>query len=69
MTDFRINSWVRCKTAKLRADNRPVILVEQDLNTLANEADSRRFEAGQIHAFFQMAAAEADEILRIYFPG
>jgi hypothetical protein len=68
-TDFPINSWVRCKSAKLATDNRPVILVEQDLNTLANEADARPFEPGPIHAFFQMAAAEADEILRIYFPG
>jgi hypothetical protein len=67
--DYEVNSWVRCKTAKLVADNRPVILVEQDMNTLATELESRRFEPVQLHAFFQMAAVEADEILRKYFPG
>lgn len=67
--DYSINSWVRCKTAKLVADNRPVILVEQDLNTLATEMESRRFDPAQMRAFFQMATVEADEILRKYFPG
>jgi hypothetical protein len=65
--DYQINSWVRCKTAALVADNRPVILVEQDLNTLENTI--RRFNADQIRAFFRMAAQEADEIIRLYFPG
>ena len=66
--EWPINSWVRCKTAKLLADNRPVILVEQDLNTLANENEPRNLDIAQIPAFFAMAAAEADDILRKYFP-
>ena len=67
--DYRINSWVRCKSASRVADDSPAILVEQDLNTLPNETDSRRFEPEQIRASFEMAALEADEILRKYFPG
>ena len=50
------------------ADNRPVILVQQDLNTLATEMESRRLNPTQTHAFFEMAVIEADEILRKYFP-
>ena len=67
--NYKINSWVRCKSARLVADDRPAILIEQDLNTLPNESDLRRFAPEQIRDFFQMAALEADEILRKYFPG
>jgi hypothetical protein len=67
--DFAVNSWVRCKTARLVADNRPVILVEQDLNTLASEADAARFDGARLQAFFQTAVLEVDEILQKYFPG
>jgi hypothetical protein len=67
--EWRINSWVRCKSARLLADDTPVILVEQDLNTVASETESRRFDAEDIGAFFRHTAREADEILRKYFPG
>jgi hypothetical protein len=66
--NYTINSWVRCKSARIVADNRPVILFEQDLNTLAEESATRRFEAQQIEAFMREAAREADEILGKYFP-
>lgn len=39
--DYSINSWVRCKSASLVADKRPAIAVEQDLNTLVEEAELR----------------------------
>jgi hypothetical protein len=67
-TGFEINSWVRCKAAKLLADSRSVILVEQDLNTVPKESDSNSFDPDQIAIFFQKAALEADEIFRKYFP-
>jgi hypothetical protein len=66
--DYRVNSWVRCKTSELAADHRPIILVEQDLNTLADEAPTRRFAPDQIKRFFEMARLEADEIFAKYFP-
>jgi hypothetical protein len=66
--DYSINSWVRCKSAKLVADNRPAILVEQDLNTLANEVPARRFDVAGVHTFFEMAVVEANEIMHKYFP-
>jgi len=66
---YAINSWVRCKAAKRVTDDKSVILVHQDLNTLVTEMESRRFAPEEIHAFFQMAAVESDDILRNYFPG
>jgi hypothetical protein len=66
--DYKINSWVRCKTGELEAGNRPIILVVQDLNTVANEAEARRFTPEQLKGFFQMARQEADEIFAKYFP-
>ena len=67
--DYTINSWVRCKIARTPTGDSPAILVEQDLNTLASDANLRRIFPEQIHAFFEMAAVEADEIIRKYFPG
>lgn len=67
--EFRINSWVRCKSARLVADATPVILVEQDLNTVVNETQQVRFSPDQISGFFNKAKDEADEIFRKYFPG
>ena len=63
-----INSWVRCKSAALTKDNSPAILVEQDLNTLAEEADRHNFDAPKVEAYFEMAALEANSILGRYFP-
>lgn len=66
--DYQINSWVRCKSVTLAVDNRPAILVEQDLNSLAPETDTRRFAGPEMHAFFEAAGHESDDILRKYFP-
>jgi hypothetical protein len=66
---WHVNSWVRCKTAKLTSDNRPVILVEQDLNTVGNESEPPRFDGAAVQNFFSMAVAEANKVLRQdYFP-
>jgi hypothetical protein len=48
--------------------NLPVILVEQDLNTMAEELTTRDFTRGEITDFFQVAAPELDRILQRYFP-
>lgn len=67
--DYQVNSWVRCKTAELEADNQPIVLVVQDLNTVASEAETRRFTPDQLKGFFEMARLEADVIFAKYFPG
>jgi len=66
--DYKVNSWVRCKSETLVPDNRPVILVQQDLNSLIEDTQALRFTVPEIRTFFNMAAKEADEILRKYFP-
>ena len=63
-----INSWVRCKTATTIAGNRPLVLVEQDLNTLEEELRTRAFPAESLKNFFTSAHSEATDILKVYFP-
>ncbi|HVA47988.1 MAG TPA: hypothetical protein VNH11_16585 [Pirellulales bacterium] len=62
-----INSWVRCKSASLVPDGASAIVVEQDLNTSASDPE-RRFEAAEMRTYFESAAPEAQQILRLYFP-
>jgi hypothetical protein len=65
---YQVNSWVRCKTATVAADNTPAIAVEQDLNTLHEEMATRRFNPEETRRFFEIIARDAGEILRKYFP-
>ena len=66
---FDINSWVRCKTGliKMPAQER-IILVEQDINTLPEETETKEFSNEQIKEFCKMVLEEFDSILSLYFP-
>ena len=66
---FKVNSWVRCKTGLEREGSNPVVLCEQDINTVAAETDQETFSTLQMNTFFGMAADELDNILDLYFPG
>jgi hypothetical protein len=67
---FNVNSWVRCKTGIFNKPNQePIILVEQDINTLAEEMEEREFSDAEIRDFFQLVKQEFDSILSLYFPG
>jgi hypothetical protein len=65
-----VNSWVRNKTGTLTAEGaeRAIILVEQDLNTLAEEQAERTFSAGEVRDFFDLATRTFDEVLNLYYP-
>jgi hypothetical protein len=63
---LKINSWVRCKVVMLPP--REGLLIEQDINTLAEEADERQFGAEEVDEFARMAATESNEIVNRYFP-
>lgn len=66
---FMVNSWVRHRTGHVTpagSEARPAILVEQDLNTLAEE--DHDFITDDTESFFSLAAGEFDEILRLYYP-
>ncbi len=65
--NFRVNSWVRNKTAKLTRQDRPIIVVEQDINTLAEESGND-FRSEQIGQFFSLAPGEFEKILNLYYP-
>lgn len=67
--EFEVNSWVRNKTGILSGEHpQPIVLVEQDLNTLADDAKERRFTSEEIARFFVASSNEFDSILRLYYP-
>lgn len=68
---FGVNSWVRSKTGRLAREETgtPIVLVEQDINTLAGEAKDRSFTPQEIEHFFGAVVGEFESILRLYYPG
>jgi hypothetical protein len=67
---FSVNSWVRCKTGRIEraGEGQPIVLVEQDINTLAERLGEERFTPESIERFHRAAAAELGQILTLYFP-
>jgi hypothetical protein len=70
MKRYNVNSWVRNKSAQLSSSGSQysVVLVEQDLNTLAEEASSRSFTIEEIKGYFDTLSTEFLSILRSYYP-
>ena len=68
LADFAVNSWVRNKTGLLTEGQRsaPIVVVEQDLNTLAGEQHD--FDDGRIRQFYETVTTELDAILQRYYP-
>ncbi|MFH1111230.1 MAG: hypothetical protein V1790_18835 [Planctomycetota bacterium] len=68
--EFQVNSWVRNKTGVLAGEGaqRPILLFEQDINTLAETVADKSFQNDEIIRFLAAVAAEVDVILRYYFP-
>ena len=64
-----VNSWVRIKTSGSPGPDYEHIIVEQDINTLAEEINSRNFDRANIMRFFDRASGQLDSILNEYFPG
>lgn len=67
---FDVNSWVRSGTGIVSSgeERQPIVLVEQDLNTLSEDMETRDFTKEDIEGFFSSAATELDVILRLYYP-
>jgi hypothetical protein len=65
-----VNSWVRCRTGfENTVDRRiPVVSCQQDINTLAEEQITARFDAGAVDEFFGAVPGEFDQVLGLYFP-
>lgn len=68
-TGLRINSWMRCKAVRMiEPEEKNIVLVEQDLNTIAEDVTHHALDADKIAEFFKSAAGEANDILCKYFP-
>lgn len=71
LSEHQVNSWVRCKTGKLsmpNQDQKKVILVEQDINTLAEDMDKKEYSMNDIVGFWNTVTKELDFVLNLYFP-
>jgi hypothetical protein len=68
--DLLVNSWVRNRVAAVARgqSSRPIVAVEQDLNTLVEEESKRDFRRRDIGEYFRTASAQARSILRLYYP-
>lgn len=67
---FTVNSWARSKTGNLTEDKKKtrIVLFEQDLNTLAEEAKDSSFTSEDIALFFNQIIPAFDNILYQYYP-
>lgn len=68
--DFLVNSWVRNKSAKISFENEQftVITVDQDINTLNEDINEKKFSKLKIKKFFDIIPDEFDAILNLYYP-
>ena len=67
ISDFMVNSWVRCKAGSLVKNKKSIILVEQDINTLSEETEKNDFNIEQIQNFCKLIYEEQYLILCKYF--
>jgi hypothetical protein len=67
--EFEVNSWVRNRTGTVSGEPpHPIVSVEQELDTLAEDSDRRRFSAEEIARFFGECSYVFDSILWLYYP-
>ncbi|MHC1623743.1 MAG: hypothetical protein ACXQTR_04045 [Candidatus Methanospirareceae archaeon] len=65
---FNVNNWFRVRTGRIVTDSKSAILVQQDINTIAEEIESQHFELEQVQTFFHEAIELDDQVLAQYFP-
>ncbi len=69
---FLVNSWDRFRTGAFStgaAATSPAVFVEQDINTLAEQAASQSYTAAEIADFYKRAASQMSPQLEQLFPG
>lgn len=68
--NFVVNVWTRCKSGLIANNNQThsALIVEQDLNTLAQDLEDRKFHIEEIKSFFSLMQLESQAILQLYFP-
>ncbi|MEH2080984.1 MAG: hypothetical protein V7K89_13570 [Nostoc sp.] len=68
--NFVVNVWTRCKSGLIVNNDQThsALIVEQDLNTLAQDLEDRKFNLEEIKSFFSLMQLESQAILQLYFP-
>ena len=64
-----VNSWVRIKTLLQQQDQSTGILVEQDINTLGERANTADFSNDEIDSIIREMFSESRTIMKLYFEG
>ena len=59
---------MRSKTALINETKEPVLIVEQDINTLEEDCNSAKYTIKDTSLFFESAAKELDYVLTLYYP-
>ena len=62
----RLNSWMRWKTGTLPGSRQSAVVLEQDLNTLAEDMPTSNYGLADVHRFFERITDEADDIVQVY---
>ena len=66
---YDVNSWIRFKTGQLSIPNtpkRPIVLVEQDVNTLPEQTDTAAYSMEDLRSFFTLAQQEMDNCFKAF---
>jgi hypothetical protein len=66
---FQVNSWARSKSGLLSEGDAqsPIVLFEQDMNTLPEDAGTKDFFDDDLRRFFGSAPKELDLVFQLYF--
>lgn len=70
LNNFKINSWVRCKNAKVSFGNNKnldSVLVIQDMNTFSEEIELKKYSIKNLKEFINLALDEQSNILKNIF--
>ncbi len=67
LEDLSVNSWVRVKTVRQQQEQPRGVLVEQDINTLAERENTADFSKQNITEIIRKALSESTDILELYF--
>ena len=67
LENISVNSWVRVKTVRQQKEQPSGVLVEQDINTLAERESTADFTKQDIDAIIRKTLSESMNILELYF--
>lgn len=67
LEDLSVNSWVRVKTVRQQQEQPSGVLIEQDINTLAERENTADFTKQNINEIIRKALSESTDVLELYF--